>query len=175
MSNLPFFYDGRHELRGSIPVGASLFATISVFSVMVNLLMLTGPLFMLQVYDRVLGSRSVETLTALLILVIMLFALMGILDLARARITQRVSARFQSQMEGRVFIAALRDGARSGDESAATTSGMRDLDIIQRLIGSPVLLSIFDLPWVPIFLAAIYIFHPLLGLVATLGGVILVR
>lgn len=84
---------------------------------MVNLLMLTGPLFMLQVYDRVLGSRSVETLTALLILVIMLFALMGILDLARARITQRVSARFQSQMEGRVFIAALRDGARSGDES----------------------------------------------------------
>lgn len=141
---------------------------------MVNLLMLTGPLFMLQVYDRVLGSRSVETLTALLILVIMLFALMGILDLARARITQRVSARFQSQMEGRVFIAALRDGARSGDKSAATTSGMRDLDIIQRLIGSPVLLSIFDLPWVPIFLAAIYIFHPLLGLVATLGGVILV-
>ena len=74
----------------------------------------------------------------------------------------------------RVFNAALREGAVRGDESAATASGMRDLDAVQRLIGSPVTLAFFDLPWAPLFLAAIYMFHPLLGIVATAGGFILV-
>lgn len=174
MAKAPPSYDGKSELRRSLPVGTPVFASVAVFSVIVNLLMLTGPMFMLQVYDRVLGSRSVETLTALFILVAFLFLLMGILDLARNRITQRVAARFQSKMEGRVFTASLHDGAISHNESAATASGMRDLDLVQRFLGSPVLLALFDLPWVPIFLAAIYIFHPVLGVVATIGGIVLV-
>ena len=136
--------------------------------------MLTGPLFMLQVYDRVLGSRSQETLVALFILVMFLFLLMGVVDLARNRVTQRIAARFQDRMEGRVFTAALREGAITGDESAATASGMRDLDAVQRFTGSPVMLAMFDLPWAPLFLAAVYMFHPLLGVVATIGGLILV-
>jgi ATP-binding cassette subfamily C protein len=174
MSKAPFSESGSRELRSARAAGLPLFAAVAVFSAVVNLLMLTGPLFMLQVYDRVLGSRSQETLVALFILVMFLFLLMGVVDLARNRVTQRIAARFQDRMEGRVFTAALREGAITGDESAATASGMRDLDAVQRFTGSPVMLAMFDLPWAPLFLAAVYMFHPLLGVVATIGGLILV-
>ncbi|MDP5305876.1 type I secretion system permease/ATPase [Paracoccus spongiarum] len=174
MGKAPFQQDGSRELREARAAGFSLFVAVGLFSAVVNLLMLTGPLFMLQVYDRVLGSQSSETLAALFVLVVFLFLLMGVVDLARNRITQRLAARFQDRMEGRVFTAALREGAISGDESAAAASGMRDLDAVQRFIGSPVLLAMFDMPWAPIFLAAVFIFHPFLGVVATAGGTILV-
>ncbi|WP_372799793.1 type I secretion system permease/ATPase [Paracoccus seriniphilus] len=174
MSKAPLPNDGDKELRRARAAGLHLFIAVGLFSAIVNLLMLTGPLFMLQVYDRVLGSRSVETLTALFVLVVFLFLMMGVVDLARNRVTQRIAARFQDRMEGRVFTAALREGAISGDESAATASGMRDLDSVQRFIGSPVLLAMFDLPWAPLFLAAVFMFHPLLGAVATAGGLVLV-
>lgn len=166
--------EGVKELRIARAVGTPLFLTIVGFSAVVNLLMLTGPLFMLQVYDRVLASRSVETLTALFLLVVFLFLLMGIVDLARNRLTQRIAVRFQSRMEPRVFNAALREGSAIGNESLATSSGLRDLDAVQRFLGSPVMLAIFDLPWAPFFLAAVFMFHPLLGIVATIGGLILV-
>lgn len=166
--------DGLRELRQARATGWRLFMAVAVFSAVVNLLMLTGPLFMLQVYDRVLASRSVETLTALFVLVIFLFLLMGVVDTIRNRVMGRIAARFQDRMEGRVFNAALREGALRGDESAATAGGMRDLDAVQRLIGSPVMLAFFDLPWAPLFLAAIFVFHPILGVVATIGGAILV-
>ncbi|WP_410217680.1 type I secretion system permease/ATPase [Paracoccus sp. (in: a-proteobacteria)] len=165
---------GLRELRAVRGTGWRLFLAVGLFSVVVNLLMLTGPLFMLQVYDRVLASRSVETLTALFVLVIFLFLLMGMVDMIRGRVMQRVAARFQDQLEGRVFQAALREGALRGNESAAAAAGLRDLDSVQRLIASPVMLAVFDLPWVPLFLGAVYVFHPVLGVVATAGGLILV-
>ncbi|TGN54310.1 type I secretion system permease/ATPase, partial [Paracoccus liaowanqingii] len=168
------FPEGERELRAARATGWRLFLAVAVFSAVVNLLMLTGPLFMLQVYDRVLASRSVETLTALFVLVVFLFALMGAIDLIRNRVMGRIAARFQDRMEGRVFNAALREGALRGDESAATAGGMRDLDSVQRLLASPVMLAFFDLPWAPLFLGAIFIFHPILGIVATVGGLILV-
>ncbi len=164
---------GFDELRKARSAAWHLFAAVAVFSAAVNLLMLTGPLFMLQVYDRVLASRSVETLTALFVLVVFLFGLMGLIDVARNRVTTRIAARFQDQMGPRVFEAALRDGATQGNQALAE-SGLRDLDAIQRLISSPILLALFDLPWAPMFLAAVYIFHPLLGVIATIGGIILV-
>ena len=83
MSKSPAFQEGAKELRKARATGLPLFGAVGLFSAVVNLLMLTGPLFMMQVYDRVLASRSVETLTALFLLVVFLFLLMGLLDLAR--------------------------------------------------------------------------------------------
>ncbi|MFV2003035.1 MAG: ABC transporter transmembrane domain-containing protein, partial [Paracoccaceae bacterium] len=80
---------------------------VGVFSVFVNLLMLTGPLFMLQIYDRVLSSRSEETLVALFVLVAALFAIMGVLDYVRGRIAARIGASFQTRLAQRVFKALL--------------------------------------------------------------------
>ncbi|WP_323716812.1 type I secretion system permease/ATPase [Paracoccus aminovorans] len=173
MASPPMRHHGRQELSKARGRAWQLYAFVGLFSFAVNMLMLTGPLFMMQVYDRVLASRSVETLTALFLLVVFLFTLMGVLDLARNRIMARVAARFQERMEGRVFTAALQDGQAAGSD-LVVRGGMRDLEAVQRLIGSPVLMALFDLPWAPFFLAAVYIFHPLLGAVATAGLLILV-
>ncbi|SMO98160.1 type I secretion system permease/ATPase [Paracoccus laeviglucosivorans] len=170
----PMRHDGRGELRQARGTGWQLYAFVGVFSFAVNMLMLTGPLFMMQVYDRVLASRSVETLTALFLLVVFLFAMMGVLDLARNRVMARVAARFQERMEGRVFKAALQDGNGGAASDVAVKGGMRDLEAVQRLISSPVLMALFDLPWAPFFLAAVFLFHWLLGAVALAGLLILV-
>ncbi|MCA0273254.1 MAG: type I secretion system permease/ATPase [Proteobacteria bacterium] len=164
---------GRAELRKARASQAALFWAVALFSGFVNLLMLTGPIFMLQVYDRVLGSRSEETLLALFMLVIFLFAMMGLLDAARARVMARLSARFQTALEARVFRASIaRAALLPGDTPAAL--GLRDLESIRQLLSSPVFLALFDLPWAPLFLLAVFIFHPWLGWLAVAGGALLI-
>ena len=163
---------GHEELLEARRRGRSLYWFVGIFSVFVNMLMLTGPLYMMQVYDRVLGSRSEATLLALSLLVVFLYAMMGLLDLVRGRILRRVAANFQADLDKRVFDAMIRRSAVSNDKIAQT--GLSDLESIQRLIGSPVLTAAFDLPFTPVFLAGIAVFHPYLGLLALGGGLILV-
>lgn len=163
---------GRAELRTAQRENRTLLAAVGVFSAFVNLLMLTGPLFMLQVYDRVLGARSVETLAALFLLVIFLFTAMGLLDHARSRLAARIGARLQARLEGRVFEATVRRGALAPNDPMAMAS-LRDLDAVQIFLVSPVFLALFDLPWVPVFLTALFVFHPFLGGLALMGGAVL--
>lgn len=163
---------GQDELRQVRGRGRKLYWTVGLFSLFANLLMLTGPLYMLQVYDRVLGSGSEETLIALSILVLFLYGTMGILDQTRGRIMARVGARFQSDLDQRVFDAVVRKSAVAPD--AKTSASLSDLESVQRLITSPVLMAAFDIPWSPIFFAAIFLFHPLLGLLALGGAAILI-
>ncbi|MCA8882962.1 MAG: type I secretion system permease/ATPase [Rhodobacteraceae bacterium] len=163
---------GRAELRQARNESLGLYTFAAVFSVFVNMLMLTGPLFMLQVYDRVLGSRSEATLVALAVLVAFLYANMGVLDYVRGRVLTRIGARFQAKLDKRVFSAAIEDAAKS--DKGAAAAGVRDLETVQRFLASPVLSSIFDLPFTPVFLAGIFIFHPWLGYLAIAGGCILV-
>ncbi len=163
---------GLPELRAARRESRRLYWFVALFSVLVNLLMLTGPLYMLQVYDRVLGSRSVETLLALSGLVAFLYGMMGLLDYARGRVMGRVGARFQARLDGRVFEAVVRKSAVAPD--ARSASGLSDLESVQRLMTSPVLTSAFDIPWTPVFLAGIWIFHPWLGMLALAGGGLLI-
>ncbi|SFD02278.1 type I secretion system permease/ATPase [Tropicimonas isoalkanivorans] len=164
---------GRMELQAARAKSRSLFGAAFVFSIFVNILMLTGPLYMLQVYDRVLGSRSEETLLALSILVGFLYLMMGLLDYARGRVMARVGARFQTMLDSRVFSAILRsETGRPGAQAAQT--GLRDLEVVQRFLSSPALLAFFDMPWTPLFLLAIFVFHTWLGVLAIAGGVTLV-
>ena len=164
---------GLDELRRARRESLGLFWVAFAFSVVVNILMLTGPLYMLQVYDRVLGSRSRETLVALSILVAGLFLGMGILDHARARVMTIIGARFQDRLDRRVFAAALKRSAAAPTDPAALAA-QRDLESIQRLLASPVLIALFDLPWTPMFIAAIFVLHPWLGWVAVGGGAFLI-
>lgn len=163
---------GLPELRAARRESRGLYWAVGLFSAFVNLLMLTGPLYMLQVYDRVLGSRSVETLVALTMLVAFLYGAMGILDFTRGRIMGRVGARLQARLDRRVFDAVLRKSATHPGQGTAT--GLADLEEVRRLMTSPVLTAMFDLPWTPVFLAGIWIFHPWLGTLALLGGGLLV-
>lgn len=164
---------GEKELRDARSASRNLFWFVGIFSFFVNLLMLTGPLFMLQVYDRVLGSRSEETLLALFVLMAFLFGMMGLLDFVRGRVLSRIGARFQSRLDKRVFSAMLRKSSLvHGDTNSA--SALRDLESVQRMMASPVFAALFDLPWTPIFLFGIAIFHPWMGGLAVAGGVVLV-
>lgn len=163
---------GAAELREIRADSRKYYWIVALFSFVVNMLMLTGPLYMLHVYDDVLGSRSLETLVALTIIVAFLYAMMGLMDYTRGRIMARVGARFQAKLDRRVFDAVVRKAAVAPDENTAT--GLRDLESIQRLITSPVLMAFFDLPWTPVFLAGIALFHPWLGLLALGGGSLLI-
>lgn len=156
----------RRETRG-------LWLTAALFGVFVNLLMLTGPLYMLQIYDRVLSSRSEATLVALSALVVFLFIAMGFLDHARGRILARIGARLQVGLDRRVFTAALRHAADHPGDSVGQTA-QRDLQAMQQYWSAPIAAALMDLPWVPIFITAIFIFHPYLGWLAVTGGIILV-
>lgn len=164
---------GRAELNAVNRESRGILVAAILFSVFVNLLMLTGPLYMLQVYDRVLGSRSEPTLIALSIIVIFLFVAMGILDHARTRLLARIGARLQSRLDRRVFEAALaRSAAQPGDPLAA--SAQRDLQAMQQFWASPLSGALMDMPWAPVFLVAIFVFHPMLGWFALAGGAVLV-
>lgn len=140
---------GLQELRSVRAQSRGLYWTVAVFSFFVNLLMLTGPLYMLQVYDRVLGSGSRETLFALSLLVVFLYGLMGLIDFARGRIMARVGARFQDALDQRVFDASLRRASLG--KSTGSETALQDLESVQRLLTSPVLTSVFDMPWAPLF------------------------
>lgn len=164
---------GQTELTEVRSQSTGLMVMVFIFSMVVNALMLTGPIYMLQVYDRVLGSRSEETLLALSVLVTFLFLMMGIMDHIRGRVMTRVGARFQSSLDGRVFQAHLRRAAATPG-GAGQRNPLRDLEAVQRLLSSPVFLALFDIPWTPLFLIAIFIFHPWLGILACGGGFVLI-
>ena len=167
------FKNGQKELSDALKTGRGLFASVGLFSIFVNLLMLTGPLFMLQVYDRVLGSRSEATLVAMFVLVGFLYLLMGFLDHARGRVLARVGAEFQTVLDRRVFEAVLKRSVVPMERSRPAT-GLRDLESVQRLMSSPALFAVFDMPWVPIFMAAIFLFHPWLGWLGLAGAVLII-
>ncbi|MFO1207841.1 MAG: type I secretion system permease/ATPase [Amaricoccus sp.] len=152
---------------------SSLFWAVGIFSTVVNLLMLTSSLYMLQVYDRVIPSRSVETLIALTVLVASLFAIMGVLDYVRGRVAARIGATFQSRLDSRVFNAAMRRSILSSERSKPS-SALKDLEAVQKLASSPVLFAVFDMPWAPFFIFLIYSFHPYLGNLAVAGGLLLI-
>ncbi len=164
---------GEAELRKARRQGVGSFLSAVLFSIFVNLLMLTGPLFMLQVYDRVLSSRSEETLVALFGLVASLFLLMAVLDYARGRVMARIGANFQTGLDRRIFTAALRQSV-GPRERQLQNEALRDLDSVQHFYSSPAFLAMMDLPWTPLFLGAIFIFHPWLGWLAVFGGGFLV-
>jgi ATP-binding cassette, subfamily C, bacterial len=164
---------GRAELRAARRASSGLVLATVVFSIVVNALMLTGPLYMLQVYDRVLGSGSEATLVALSTLILGLFFAMGVLEYARGKVMAIVGARFQERLDRRVFTAAMQRSAVVPNDPAAVTA-QRDLEAIRTFLASPVLLALMDLPWTPFFIVAIFIFHPMLGWLAIAGGVFLI-
>ena len=145
---------------------------VGFFSFFINMLMLSGPLYMLQVYDRVLPSSSMETLVALSILLLGLFVVTGCLEFVRTRILSRIGGQLESQTASGIFDAVIRkrtaQSTDDGDQSLA------DLDSIKEFYSGNGLPAFFDLPWVPVYLLILAILHPALGILGTLGALFLV-
>ena len=135
--------------------------------------MLTGAFFMLQIYDRVLPSRSVSTLVALAILVAGLFTVLAIIDLMRSRLLVRIGASLDQALSGRVCdtIVRLPLRAKSSDDGVQP---LRDLDAVRSFLSGPGPTALFDLPWLPLYLAVVFAFHTALGVTALIGAIVLI-
>ena len=162
-----------HPLGASFSQCRPLVWQAAGISIFVNLLMLTGPLFMLQVYDRVLASQSQPTLLVLFALVAVLFGFYGLLEFFRGRLMARVGARLQAALDGEVFCASVR-AARERDPGRRRLNALHDLENLQLLFSGPAPMAILDLPWSPLFFLVIYLFHWQLGALALAGAAVLV-
>ena len=144
------------------------FGSVALFSGVVNLLMLAGPLYMLQIYDRVLSSRSVPTLIALSVFLVGAYAFQGALDLIRSRVVVRSAAVLDQRLALAVHGAMIRI-AVSSRHPGDGPQPVRDLDQIRGFLTGAGPIAIVDLPWVPVFLAICFLIHPWLG-VAVAGA-----
>ena len=149
------------------------FWSVALFSAVVNVLMLAGPLYMLQIYDRVLSSRSVPTLVALSIFLVGAYLFQGALDIVRSRIVVRAAALLDRRLGTTVHKAVLHLAIQSR-HSRDAQQPVRDLDQIRAFLTSPGPIAIVDLPWMPVFLAICFLVHPWLGFVAFAGAVLLI-
>ncbi|MCJ8325165.1 MAG: type I secretion system permease/ATPase [Hyphomicrobiales bacterium] len=148
----------------------SAFTSILLFSLVINLLMLTGSLFMLQIYDRVLPSKSVPTLIALTILIIVLYSFMGGLEFIRSRLLVRIGLRLDDKLSRISFKEWLSQSIKIGHSQKKLP--LNDLKFLRQFLSGPGPVSLFDMPWVPIYLFIIFMFHFYLGLLATAGAII---
>ncbi|MCV6574467.1 MAG: type I secretion system permease/ATPase [Cohaesibacter sp.] len=163
--------------RQSLTVGlfsglGKVWLGIGLVSILINILMLTGPVFMLQIYDRVLASGSVPTLVVLGGLALGLYAFYGLLDGVRSRILVRVGQYVDAQHSGLTYkistMAPVLIGAK-----AQNLRPVQDLDAVRQFLSGQGPAAIFDSPWMPFYLIIVYVFHPILGLVGLAGAIVI--
>jgi ATP-binding cassette, subfamily C, type I secretion system permease/ATPase len=163
----------RSELGEALRACRGAFIGVFMMSCIINLLYLTGSVFMLEVYDRVLPSRSVPTLVGLVIIAAGLYMAQGFLDLLRGRILGRVGTALDEALNARVFDIVVRLPLVAGGRSEGLQP-LRDLDNVRSFLGSMGPGAFFDLPWLPFYLAICFAFHVMIGLTALVGAVFLV-
>ncbi|WP_460451284.1 type I secretion system permease/ATPase [Alsobacter sp. SYSU BS001988] len=164
--------DRSGELRSALSACRYAFVGTAAISGVVNVLYLTGSFFMLEVYDRVIPSRSIPTLVGLVVLALMLYCFQGVLEILRSRVLARVGAAFDEALSERVFDVVV----RAPLHGAAPSDGllpMRDLDQLRSFFSGTGPSAFFDLPWMPIYVAICFVFHPLIGVSAIAGVAIL--
>ncbi|GAB5387607.1 MAG: type I secretion system permease/ATPase [Alphaproteobacteria bacterium] len=149
----------------------SVAIVVFIFSTCVNLLMLTVPIYMLQVYDRVLTTGSMPTLTWLTIICVSALAVLALMDATRGLVAQRVSHWFDRVLAKPVLSTSIQGSAMS--HGNGTVQGLRDLSAIRNFIGSPQIFHFFDAPFVPFFIAVIFLIHPLLGSIAIFAAIVI--
>ena len=143
---------------------------VVAFSAFLNLLMLAVPLYMMQIFDRVLTTGHIDTLLVLTAMVAGALVVFGLLDALRGRILARVGAWFEGELGGPVLSGAVADALRAG--GGVSAQGLRDLAAVRGYVGGPSVVPLFDAPWAPLFLAVVFLIHPLLGWIG-LGGALL--
>ena len=144
---------------------------VALFSLFINLLFLVPPLYMLQIYDRVLTSRSSETLVVITFVVVWLFLTMGLLEFVRSRMLVRLGSRLDAQLSGPLYETITRL-ALAGPEQA-TTRPLHDLASVRQFVSSNAPFALFDTPWVTVYLGILFLFHPAFGWFALAATVVL--
>lgn len=146
---------------------------VALFSAVINILALTGSVYMLQIYDRVLPSQSVPTLVGFTIGMLGLYAVYGLLDFVRLRVLVRIGSRLYRNLQQKVFSISLSLPLKAGRD-ADRLQPLHDLDRLRGFLSGTGPTVIFDAPWIPFYLLIIYLLHPSLGLLATVGAIAVV-
>jgi ATP-binding cassette, subfamily C, type I secretion system permease/ATPase len=160
------------ELSTALAACRSAFLGVALFSALLNVLYLTGSFYMLEVYDRVLPSRSLPTLVGITLLALLLFAFQGLFDIVRSRILVRIGRGLDEAVNERVYDVLVKLPLRTS--SSPGLQPLRDLDQVRSFLSSVGPAALFDLPWMPLYLGICYLFHPWIGVAATAGGLILI-
>lgn len=158
------------ELLEVVKTSKQAFYFTAFVSLFINLLMLVPPLYMLQLYDRVLASRSQETLLMLTLIVIVMFTVMGTLELVRSRILIRVGNSIDAKMSTRLFNAMFALANKNPGKS--TVQPLGDLTQIRQFLTGTPLFAFFDTPWIPIYIGIMFLFHPWLGWFAIFAAIV---
>ncbi|MGI9405434.1 MAG: type I secretion system permease/ATPase, partial [Hyphomicrobiaceae bacterium] len=158
-------------LSTAMQAGRGALLVTALFSFVINMLMLAGPLYMLQVYDRVLPSGNIDTLLALSIFLAGLFVVLGLLELVRSRLLSRIGARFEFEAAPALYSAILR--SRLTRETQGSGRDITELTSLRDFISSNSLITLFDLPWLPVYLGILFLLHPWLAVLALFGAILL--
>ena len=160
------------ELAQAIHHCRDSFQSTAVFSFFINMLMLLPSIYMMQVYDRVLGSNSTSTLLMLTLLATVLFVMLGALEWIRSQILIRVSTRFDVLLNERLYRVLFRQALMSGGKTSAQP--LSDLLVLRQFLTGNGLFAFFDAPWLPIYIGLLFLFHPTFGVVAVISAIILI-
>jgi PrtD family type I secretion system ABC transporter len=173
MSVLPRPRTADDPVRTALRSNSRALVGVAIFSAIINVLLLTSPIFMLQVYDRVLTSRSHQTLIALLGVATLLLVLMSVLDQLRSSVLIRIGLSLDRSLREHVFNGVIEQQLlrrTTGDGQQP----VRDLDVVRTFLAGPGPIALFDLPWMPLYVIICFLLHPLLGALAIVGAVILI-
>ncbi|MBT2295938.1 type I secretion system permease/ATPase [Pseudomonas fluorescens] len=162
----------RTELKGALAVCKGSFLCVGFFSFFVNLLMLVPSFYMLQVYDRAVGSASQSTLLMLTLIMLLLMITMGGLEWVRSRIMVRISTRLDTLLGQRLFDASFKRALNTNGMNASAQP-LSDLNALRQFLTGNGLFAFFDAPWIPIYLAVMFIFHPWYGWMGVGSAVLL--
>ncbi len=165
-------FSARSELAAALWSLRRTFFITGGFSFVINMLLLVPAIYMLQIFDRVLASRNTSTLLMLTLLILGLYALMAGLEWVRSRLLVRAGSMLDAQMNARVFTAAFEANLRRAGGNAG--QALNDLTNVRQFITGNGLFAFFDAPWFPVYLAVIFLIHPMLGLLSVAGAVLLV-
>lgn len=160
------------ELKKSLLSAKKSFIMVGLFSMFINILMLVPPLYMLQLYDRVLGSRSQDTLIMLTLIVVVLFITMGLLEVVRSRVLVRVGNKLDSMLSQRIFDNLFELERKAPGRSSSMP--LNDLTQVRQFMTGNGLFAFFDAPWMPIYIIVLFIFHPAFGFFAIFAAIVLV-
>ena len=160
----------RNDVQKALHACRGAFGVIMAFSLAINLLTLASPLYMMQVFDRVLTSRSGDTLLMLTLITVLALAVLALIDAIRSQMLVRVGNWLDDRLGPTVFSGALKAALRADPGRAA--QGLRDLATVRGFITGPGVTPLLDAPWAPIFIIALFLLHPLLGVIG-LGGALL--
>src|SRR5829696_10487239 len=165
--------EGQSELSGALSACRGAFTGIGLMTAMINVLYLTGSFFMLEIYDRVIPSRSIPTLIGLCVLALALYAFQGALDLIRGRILVRIGAALDHALSARVFGIVVRLPLHTRNQGDGQQP-LRDLDQVRSFLSGAGPAAFFDLPWMPLYVGICFLFHPWIGWAALAGAGLLI-